>query len=87
MSPPVAIARSTGPVSSWRAGKPNTATRAPRANDRADRLVSTHAASASSPAAGASTNPAPANVITALPPRREAKAGKAWPSIAAAAAA
>jgi dolichol-phosphate mannosyltransferase len=84
ISAPVASTRSAGSTTSCTSGTPKTPTRAPRANERRASETATHAASATNAATGARANIPPANVITALPPRKRVNAGNACPSIAAA---
>ena len=81
MSPPVAATRPAGSNRSWSAGKPKTPMRAPHASDRATDTA-TKSASATPAASGLRANAPPTKVITDFPPRKPAKSGKAWPTIA-----
>jgi hypothetical protein len=81
MSAPVAATRYGPSTASWIAGNPNTATRAPHANDTAA-VTARQTPSATTAASGESAKAPPAKVITALPPRKPAKTGKQWPTIA-----
>jgi len=86
ISPPVASTLPTGSKASWMRGKEKTPTRAPQAKLES-RVTRAQAPRAIAPATGDSVNPPPTKVITAFPPRKEAKTGKACPSIAPATAA
>ena len=61
--------------------------RAPREVARAATVTATHSARASAAASGATASIPPAKVMTDLPPRKPAKSGNAWPTMAAATAA
>ena len=73
---------STGSVASWTTGNANTPTRAPHLKPAAARSPRRRARGRSRRRAGRARTPPPTNVITALPPRKPANSGNAWPSIA-----
>jgi len=82
MSAPVAAVRWGESSRAWATGKPKTPTRAPHAKDEVA-VTAAQAAAATPAARGDSTHMPPTNVSTERPPRNPAKAGQAWPTMAA----
>ena len=85
MSAPVAAVRWGESRSTCATGKPKTPTLAPQVNDEVA-VTAAHAAAATPAARGDSTTIPPTKVRTDRPPRNPAKAGQAWPTMAAPAA-
>ncbi|OLT11738.1 hypothetical protein BJF79_23760 [Actinomadura sp. CNU-125] len=83
ISAPVPATCAAGANSSCRAGRENTATRAPLANERVLRPVAPSSPRPSPNAGGLMTAMPPAKVSTQRPPRRPANSGQACPAIAA----